>query len=106
MSYTPSFTEVFFGYLVVLFWSAWLGRKGHAPALMHYGPIVLVLLFGLALAVATRAIMLGSQTELDTSPIDTARAASLALVVLGLAVDAGFTVRHFLTRSAPPAPGP
>jgi hypothetical protein len=102
MSYSPSFTEVFVGYLIVLFWSAWLGRRGQAPSLMHYGPLVLGLLLLGAQAMATQAIMMGSQDGLDLTPVETARWASLAFVVVGLVADAGFTVRHFLRGPPPP----
>ncbi len=102
MPYTPSFTEVFLGYVLYLFWSTWLGRKGHWPAGMHYGPILVGLGLLGAQAWATRAIMMRSQLEFDVSAIETARWGGLVLVTIGLAIDVGFTVRHVLARPAPP----
>jgi hypothetical protein len=97
-------TEAFLGYLLYLFWSAWLGRRGHWPAGMHYGPIVVGIGLLGAQALATRAIMLRSGDDWDVSAIETARWSSVALVLAGLALDVVFTVRHL--RSGPPAPTP
>lgn len=103
--YTPSFTEVFVGYTAVLFWSAWLGRKGHWPLGMQFGPIALGLALLAALAVSTQAMIASSTGAIDVRPIELSRWVSVGLVALGLGVDAAFTARHFL-RPPPPPPAP
>jgi hypothetical protein len=102
--YVPSFTEVFFGYLAILFWSAWLGRKGQAPGWMHFGPIGIGLALLGAQVVATRAVMTAEAGTLDGSSVEAARWASLGLVAFGAAVNAGFTARHFAGRAPPSEP--
>lgn len=95
MPYQPSFTEVFLGYLAVLFWSTWLGRKGQWPAGMHYGPIALGALLMGSMAVAMWSTMSQSIQGFERGTIDTARWAGVAFVAIGLALDLAFTVRHF-----------
>lgn len=104
MPYEPSFTEVFLAYLVVLFWSGWLGRHGQAPALMQLGPLAIGLLLLVGQAVATYSLMYATAGIEVPGWIEVARWGSVALVGVGLAVDAAFTVRYFARPGSPPAP--